>query len=417
MRRVIWILVAATLAVALAWWVAFLPGTVSANAFGFTVETITPIAVVVVIVAVLLLMLLLRLLLALFGVPSALRFWRRGRQRRTGDTAVGRALVALAAGDAAKARREAQRARDNLGDTPQTLLLAAEAARLAGNQEQAKLHYEALLAHDDGAFLGLRGLFRQAVEREDWKEADALARRAEALQPGGNWLREARLRLAEETGNWNRAMVLSGPGLPEEVVATAAATASADPDGAARFARLAYKANPNFPPAVLAHAAALRREGRDAKADEVVVEAWRAAPHPDLAAFLLADVADPKARLHEATKLSNAHAEHIETQYLLARLSLDAGELREARFHAERARALAVPTRRMYVLMADLATAEGKDPMPALREAATAPPDPAWRCAQCGTTHRVWHPVCPACHTAAKIGWSAPAPRPLLTAS
>ncbi len=408
MRRVIWILLLVGLALALAWWVAFLPGTVSASAFGYTVETITPIAVVAVAVAVLLLLLLLRVLLGLLGLPGAARFWNSRRRRRAGDAAVGHALVALAAGDAPKARRESRRARDNLGDTPQTLLLAAEAARLAGNQEQAKECYEALLAQRDGAFLGLRGLFRQAVEREDWKQADALARRAEALQPGGNWLRDARLRLAEETGDWSRAMALSGPGLPEEVVATAAAGASADPESAARYARLAYRANPGFVPAVVAHAAALRRQGREAKAEEVVVEAWRSAPHPDLAAFLLERETNPKARLSQAVRLSNANAEHLETQYLLARLSLDAGELREARFHAERARSLATPTRRIHVLMADLAAAEGKDPTPELREAAMAPADPAWRCGQCGAVHREWHPVCPSCHAPGRIGWQEP---------
>jgi len=418
MRRVVFFLAVVAIAIAVAWWVAHLPGIVSVAAFGYAIETITPIAVLAGTVGLLLLMLVLRLLMALFGVPRALRFWGRARQRRAGDAAVGKALVALAAGEAPQARRAAERARAALGDTPQTLLLAAEAARLAGNSAEAQDCYNALAARADGAFLGLRGLFRLAVEREDWNEATVLARRAEALQPGGNWLREARLRLAEETGNWSQAMALSGPGLPAETVATAAATTEADPQAAARYARQAWKANPAFPPAVIAHAGALRRAGRDSAAEEAVLDAWRAAPHPDLAAFLLGETPDAKARLREAVKLSNAHAEHVETQYLLARLSLEAGELREARFHADRAQGLATPTRRIFLLQADLAAAEGRDITPLLREAAEAPADPSWRCGQCGARHRQWHPACPSCHAPGRIAWAGPEPmsRPLLTA-
>ena len=414
MRRVVFLLIATAAVVTLAWWVAHLPGTVAMSGFGYAVEAAASVAVVAGALLLIALLLGLRALLALVRLPGALRIWRVGRRRTGGDSAVGRPLVALAAGEATPASRAARRARDALGDTPQTLLLTAEAARLSGNRTEAEACYQLLAARPDGAFLGLRGLFRLAVEREDWKEAASFSRRAEGLQPGGSWLRDARLRLAEETGDWSRARALAGPDLPEELVAAAAATAEADPDAASRLARQAWKANPTFPPAVVAHASALKREGHDARAEEVVLAAWRAAPHPDLAAAFLDGAPDAQARLRAAVKLSNANAECVETQYLLARLSLEAGERREAAFHAERARALAPPTRRIFLLLADLATADGRDPAALLRAAVTAPADPTWRCGQCGTAHRHWHLACPACHSPARISWdSAPPATPL----
>nr|MDQ2734205.1 hypothetical protein [Pseudomonadota bacterium] len=75
--------------------------------------------------------------------------------------------------------------------------------------------------------------------------------------------------------------------------------------------------------------------------------------------------------------------------------------------------------RRAAVLRADLAEAEG-DPeaaREALRAAATAEPDPEWRCQTCGTVQPAWSPVCPACGTAASLAWivpSAAAPGPRL---
>ena len=410
MRRVVFILAVCAAAIAVAWWLAHMPGSVSVIGFGYAVEAATPVALVAGGFALLLLLGALRVVLALFGLPGAVGFWRRARLRRSGDTAIGRTLVALAAGDGAHAKRFARRAREALGDTPQTLLLAAESARLVGDRATAAACYQVLAARADGAFLGLRGLFRLAVEREDWREATILAGRAEALQPGGNWLREARLRLAEATGAWAQAMALAGPDLPAALIATEAGTVEADPEAASRLARQAWKADPSFPPAVLAHAAALRRQGHDGRAAEAVLAAWAVAPHPDLAAFLLAEAADPHARLRVGVILSNAAPEHVETQYLLGRLSLEAGELGDARHHAERARALAPPTRRIFLLLADLAVAEHEDPAKLLRAAASAAPDPGWRCGQCGTAHRRWQLVCPECHAAARIAWDVPRP-------
>ena len=414
MRRVLFLLAATGGAVALAWWLAGLPGTVAMSGFGYAVEAAAPVAILALGLGLAVLVLLLRLLLALLWVPRGWRLRAAARRRRQGDAAVAQALVALAAGEAAPARRAAAKAREKLGETAQTLLLDAESARLAGDLAAAQAGYIALAARPDGAFLGLRGQFRLAVARADWAEAGRLSEQAEALQPGGNWLRDARLRVAEETGRWARAGRLAGPDLPAELIATAAAQAEADPQAAARLAKQAWRANPGFPPAVLAHAAALRRAGHDRAAETVVQEAWRLAPHPDLAAFLLEPADDAAARLRVATTLSNAHPDHVETQFLLGRLHLAAGELREARHHAGRARELAEPTRRVLVLLADLAAAEGGDPAALLRAAATAPADPAWRCDACGTAQPRWHLVCPACHAQARMSWTTGATRPAL---
>ena len=139
-----------------------------------------------------------------------------------------RTLLALAAGETGEARREAGRARRLLGDTPATLLLAAEAGRIAGRTDEAEAAFRALAERDDAAFLGLRGLLRQAVEREDWQEAAVLARRAEAVQPGAAWLRRERARLAVRAGNWSEALALADPDAPKAALAAAAADAEAD---------------------------------------------------------------------------------------------------------------------------------------------------------------------------------------------
>jgi HemY protein len=412
MRHVFMTLVAAALAVVVAWWIASLPGTVSVSLGAYTVQTSTALALLGALLLVLVLYALLRALAWVLGTPRRIARWRARRRRREGDAAVTRALVALAAGDQDEAPRQANRARRLLGDTPQTLLLAAEASRLAGNDAGAADLFKLLAGRDDAAFLGLRGLFRQALAREDWSAATALARQAEAVNPGGAWLRDERTQLAVRTGDWRQALALASPEAPLAAYATAAADAETDADEGTRLARQAYKEHPGFVPAALAYARRLRAAGREAKALDVIRSAWAAAPHPDLAAFVLAPITDKLARVKEAGRLVQANPQHAESRLLLARLSLEAGLTGEARRLLDLARAAGLRQKRLWILLADLEAEERGDTeagrlaqRDALRQAATAEADPAWRCATCGSEHAAWLPVCPACHTPGRIGW------------
>jgi HemY protein len=238
MRRVFWVLAVAAVVVAIAWWLAGLPGRVSVTVAGFTVETATPIAAVVFAIFLIALLFLLRLVIAVVTLPRHWKNWRLRHRRAAGDEAVTRTLVALAAGEPG-ARRQAARARRFLGDTPQTLLLAAEAGRLAGSDTEAENFYRRLADRDDASFIGLRGLFRQAIAREDWAGAADLARRAEAVRPGAAWLREERTALAVRTGDWAQALALAGPDAPRVAYATAAAEAATDPAQATKLAKQA----------------------------------------------------------------------------------------------------------------------------------------------------------------------------------
>lgn len=407
MRRVILIVFVAAVVLAAAWWIAHLPGQVRFAVGAITVEASTPVVVLGGLVLLVVLYLLARLVILLVTLPRRLRRARAERRRRQGDVAVTRALVALAAGESSDARREAGRARRLLGDTPQTLLLAAQAGRLGGRDEEAEQCFRVLAERPDAAFLGLRGLLRQAVARQDWAEASALARRAEAAHPGAAWLREERHQLAIRSGAWKDAVLLAGPGAPGAAYGTAAAAAETDAAEALRLARQAWKKDPALAPAALAYAAGLRKDGKESRALGVLTRSWTAAPHPDLAAAALAPLTDPLARMKAAERLTAENPDHPESHLLLARCALEAGLTGEARRHAERAREK-LNQRRVWTLLADIAEQDPADPeavRDALRRAAAADPDPTWHCTSCGATQAEWHPVCPACGAPGRIVW------------
>jgi HemY protein len=236
-----------------------------------------------------------------------------------------------------------------------------------------------------------------------------LARQAEAVQPGAAWLRRERARLAVRAGQWSDALALADADAPKAALATAAAEATPEEGQASRLARQAWREDPSLAPAALAYARRLRAAGREARALTVIRHTWSIAPHPDLAEFALAPVADPLGRTQAAQRLTEANPTHAESRVVLGRTALDASLTGEARRHAEAAIDAGVNQRRVWLLLAEIEEAEGTDQRDALRRAATADPDPTWRCGACHTAHTIWHAACPDCQTVGSLRWTAAA--------
>jgi HemY protein len=325
---------------------------------------------------------------------------------------VTRVLVALAAGEPGAARKEARRARQLLGESPQTLLLVAEAGRLSGREDEAEKAFRALAKRKDAKFLGLRGLLRQAVDRRDWPEALVIAKQAEAAHPGTVWLRQQRAELALQTENWAEALELTGPDPRRPTYYVAAADAEPDPPRALAYAKQAWQLDHAFTPAALAYASRLRAAGQEKRAQSVIADAWKRAPHPDLAAFALKLEANNLARAQAANRLVAGNPTHPESRLVLARVALDAGLTGEARHQVEIAESEGVKQRRLCLLLAEIEEQERGETevgrlaqRDALRRAATAEPDPHWQCTNCHADHAVWHPKCETCGSVGMVQW------------
>ncbi len=414
MARAIWVLLLLGIGTAAAIWLAELGGTVEIRVGEAAIGTSFAIGLLILCLAFLVLYGILSLIGAIRRWPGRARNRRAWRHRHDGDAAVTRALVALSAGTAEAARLEVRKARKLLGDTPQTLLLAAEAERLSGHDEAAATVFRQLAERDDARFIGLRGLLRQAMARGDWNAALALAKEAELVQPGASWLREERAQLALQTRNWREALSLAPKEAPRAPLALAAAGQEPDAAKAAELERQAFQADPAFAPAAIAHAKRLRAEGSPRRAKGVLEDAWIASPHPDLAEPYLADEPDPLARVKAVEMLIRRNPTATESRLLLGRVSLAAGLTGRARGALEAVVKSGEADRRAYLLLAELEEAEHGETAESraaqarwLREAAGARPEPRWRCGHCGTEHRRWAPVCEACDTAGRIAWTA----------
>ncbi|WP_137128355.1 heme biosynthesis HemY N-terminal domain-containing protein [Roseomonas sp. HF4] len=413
MRRALLLLAALSAVTALALWLARVGGTVEIAVGETWIGVTFPIAVMALVLAFVLLHGVLSLFHWIGGIPARQRIARREQRRAEGDAAVTRALVALAAGTAQAARVEVRRARMLLGDTPQTLVLAAEAERLAGREDAATAAFKALAERPEARFLGLRGLLRQAVQRQDWVAAQRLATEAEAAQPGAAWLRVERQALALSMRDWRGALALAAPEAPRAALAYAASLQEEEPERAAEFEKQAFAADPAFAPAALAVAKRAAAAGAARRARSTLEQSWIAAPHPDIGAAWLAGEKDRLARVKSVEDLVHRNRDHPESRLLMAREAIGAGLTGRARSELEALVASRTADRRAFLLLAELEEVEQGDTADAraaqakwLRAAANAPGAPRWRCGACGAEHNGWKAECGGCGTVGRIAWT-----------
>ena len=412
MLRVVLFLLGGCIIGAVAWLLAGIPGHIAASIGAYTIETSAPFAILVLAALLVIVLLVLRILRGLRAIPKAGVGWNRRHRLAVGERAVTRVLVALAAGEQGAARKQARRARQLLGDSPQILMLVAEAGRLSGREDEAEEAFRALTKQKDAKFLGLRGLLRQAIDRRDWSEALVIANQAEAAHPRTIWLRQQRAELALQTENWAEALELVGTDSRRPTYYVAAADAEPDPQRALSYAKQAWKQDPAFTPAALAYASRLRSAGQEKRAQSCIADAWKRAPNPELATFALAPEADKLARAKAAKRLVASNPANLESRLLLARVALDAGLTGEARHQIEVAESEGLCQRRLCLLSAEIEELERGDTeagrlaqRDALRRAATAEADPHWQCTNCRVDHAGWHPKCSNCGSIGTVQW------------
>jgi HemY protein len=185
MRTLINAAIAIAVAVAFGAWVFGLTGYVEIRTGEYWIGLSLAAAAGLAAVAFVLFHLGLRLYAWLVAAPERRKLRVALDERAAAELAMTRALVALAAGEAGKAREEAARARRHAGDSALALHLEAEAARAAGDEAAARRAYEALAAKPESRFLGLDGLRRLAEARGDAVAVARLSGEAAAAEAVG----------------------------------------------------------------------------------------------------------------------------------------------------------------------------------------------------------------------------------------
>lgn len=359
------------------------PGSITVNFSGYEV-VFTPLAfaglLAVFFVALWLLFKLTGLLVAtvrfIAGDETALgRYFDRSRERR-GMEALSRGIIALSAGDARTARVKAEAAERLLQRPALTRLLNAQAAELAGDPARAATYYRAMTEDSATAFVGLKGLLEQALAAGETDKALKLATKAYELRSKDERVLDVLYMLQSQKFNWVAARqtltAQSRAGLlpkaeaarRESMLALAQAN-EAETLGEAEYARKlavdAAKLDPSNPEAVAAASRHLCASGSKRAAAKLVIESWRRAPHPRLAAAFAAIEPDeaPAARRRRFDKLFEAQPNHPEALFLKAELALTTKDWAEAR-NALKQLPETEPSARTCAILAAVARGEGR---------------------------------------------------------
>jgi HemY protein len=430
MRRLLAFVVLAVL-VAAAATIADYPGSVDIVWQGWELDTSVGVLIAALALLALALWLVFLLIGSLFRLPRRYRRNRAERRRRAGELALTRGMIALAAGDPGGAQRHAQRAEALLRGSPLTMMLAAQAAQLGGDEDQAGRRYTALLDHKDTAFFGLRGLIGQALKKGDGAGALSLAARARELRPDAGWAFETLFALQTGQRRWEAARDTLADAARRRLLPAVRAehhrgiilyelSRTAEQAGERRraltLAAAARDIVTDLPAPAARQARLLLADNRRRAARRAVEQAWRTVPHPELA-LVWGELGGAAPALEIATwfeKLAALNPDAAESSIAVAEAALAAQLWGEARRHLARAIAAqpGEPTRRLCLLMARVEDSEHPQAGAArewLDRALAAPPDPTWVCARCGGESVEWDALCPHCQGFDSLVWRLPA--------
>lgn len=378
---------------------------------------------------------LVRLAMRLLASPAGFHSFLDTRRRRKGYLALSRGMVAVAAGDAGEARRYAGQAHRLLNEPPLTLLLAAQAAQLEGDEQAARGYFEAMLEAPETAVLGLRGLFVQARRAGDGVAALGFARRAFALQRKTRWAAQAVFELEAAEGDWRgalktldsavtaklvsredarrrRAVLLTAEGMALEKAARAQAGEARTKlfEQALALGLKAAHSRPGFVPAVALAGRMCGELNRVRKGAKLIEEAWAHSPHPDLAVAYARLTRDEAAydRLARLRGLASKNPDHVESDVMLARAAIGARNWDAAR-DSLRPHLEARASARICELMADIEEGQYGHHGRArewLQRALHAPADAQWVCD--GYRSDDWSPICPLTGAFDALEWRVP---------
>lgn len=427
LRAVIVFGILAALAV-VAWQLAETPGEVALVWHGWRIDTSASLLAVVLVAALAIGGALYAVLHGIRILPRRLAQARDRRRKEAGYYALTQGMVAIAAGDAAEARRFARRASELLGRPPGALLIGAQAAQLEGRPDQAKKFYAAMIEARQTELLGLRGLMALAEQDGDRAQALALAERARALSPKAPWVLTRLFHLQIAARRWEAAettlrqaiaakAVGEGAGRRSDAVLLVQLSLMAERNGnrtlAVERAKKALALDETLLPASLQLAALYIAGDEPRRARKTIEAAWRRRPHPDLARLYGLALAEPDAvKCYRALgAIEEAAPGQVETHRALARAALDAKLWGEARRHIKAVGE--APDAGFCRLMAELEQSESANPAAArdwLAKASEAESEPAWLCRACGAAAREWSALCGHCGDFDSLAWGQ-APR------
>jgi len=333
----------------------------------------------------------------LWRLPKRVKSGVGLRRRNQALDAMEDALIAGAEGDASKARKKAEKARNLIGSEDLGRIVSAQAAEACGDSEEAIAQYKAMLTSERTLATGQRGLAQQLLGAGDLPGAIELASRAYGENKNARWAFDILFQAQVADHQWGEALETLEIGEKRKhidkdvarrrraVLLTAQADRLSDSgqtDAAMDMAVTAAQDAPAFSPAVGLAAKLLGQRGGTKKASQLIEKAWAKAPHPALSlAYRDIHAGDSeKARAKHLRNLTKTNPSHRESILLNVEDLLSSGDAVTAWSTLSPLVNKETPSARLCTLAAKAETLL-KNPQDArvwMERAATAPAEPDW---------------------------------------
>lgn len=412
MIRILWFLIQVALVALAAMWIFGQPGQVDIHWLGYDIEAHPGVAFLAIILLFVVLVILSKTIGFIFSLPGRLSSLRGRKRRDRGFQALTVGLSAVAAGDAKLASYQAYRMRQFLPDEKGLpWLLEAQAARLRGDEAEARNHFEKLLKEKDTAFLGVRGLLNAAIASGDFGRALELARQAMTMHPGQSWIIRTVFGLEVQKHEWAAALTTLKKGerakaWPIEAVKSNRiallmqqgedlSRGGYQGESTAKF-REANRLDPAFIPAASRLAQNYIDQHKRRAAVAVVERAWKENPHPDLVPLWEAlsppnKPNDMTARLRWFERLVALNPGDAESQIAAAKIAIADGMWGEAWQYLSAAEKIR-PNARLYRMWAQMEekTNHSESAKRYWEKSAGAAPDKVWTCRETGRIYERW---------------------------
>lgn len=355
--------------------------------------------------------------------PHAIKNWRQTARNRKGEAVLFSAMTALAAGEPLEAYKFSRRARKLLSDSKPSLIFAAQAARLAGDGDEATRLCRRILKEPEIKFIGMRGLLIQAVQDGDLPNALQYARQALIMRPGSGWVLGLLLDIQSVLGLWREAQETLENDSYRKIIEKVAwerrkavliylQACDANKDGnTSKALSMAYDSHlldSGFIPAALLAARLFQINNEISKAVRVIEGCWRKTPHPDLVALYLEchPGDNVQQRLRRVQGLDKLNPGHREGQVALAEVLIHARRWHEARVLVEKALAVREESRLIH-LMVLIEDSQGINSGSIYRKKIdSALGNDAWVCEGCRAHTTSWKAHCDNCGLFDSVVWS-----------
>lgn len=422
-RLASWIIGSLVVAALAAWMIA-LPGTLTLEVANYRMQPRLGAAIVMFLIVALVIIFVWSLIRRVLTAPRAMARRNREKRREQGVEALSDAIVALQAGDPARARALAREAQSRLPANAAARLLEARADLALGDMSAAREHYRALIASEKTAVAALTGLYDQARAQHRPEAALTFARKALTLAPTSGWAAEAVFDDLTKRGQWAEAVAMvnaeaatsrearAAKRRRQAVIETARAreAETSAPLSALDHALTALKLLPDFVPAALIAARIHINRGETRKAMSLLRRIWRSTGHPDIAALYAH--AQPGAsaidRLKRLGEIIEVPPPHRAAGMALARAAIDAYDWPLARKALEPFVG-SDATQGVASLMAEIEEGQSGDQGKSrewLARAVRAPRDPAWTAD--GLVSDEWEPISPVTGRLDAFEWKVP---------